>query len=71
MNFNKILVVLGEPNSIFSEVLFKYFNSKSFKKNKNIIIMVGNKKLIFKQMKKLRYNFTINQINSIKKQKNS
>ena len=67
MNFNKILVVLGEPNSIFSEVLFKYFNSKSFKKNKNIIIMVGNKKLIFKQMRKLRYDFRIKQINSIKK----
>ena len=69
MNFNKILVVLGEPNSIFSEVLFKYFNSKSFKKNKNIIIMVGNKKLIFKQMRKLRYDFRIHQINSIEKAK--
>ena len=69
MNFNKILVVLGEPNSIFSEVLFKYFNSKSFKKNKSIIIMVGNKKLIFKQMRKLRYDFTIHQINSIEKAK--
>ena len=69
MNFNKILVVLGEPNSIFSEVLFKYFNSKSFKKNKSIIIMVGNKKLIFKQMRKLRYDFRIHQINSIEKAK--
>ena len=69
MHFNKILVVLGEPNSIFSEVLFKYFNSKSFKKNKSIIIMVGNKKLIFKQMRKLKYDFTIHQINSIEKAK--
>ena len=34
MNFNKILIVLGEPNSIFSEVLFKYFNSKVLKKIK-------------------------------------
>ena len=31
--------------------------------------MVGNKKLIFKQMRKLRYNFTIHQINSIEKAK--
>ena len=69
MNFNKILIVLGEPNSVFSEVLFKYFNLKSFKKNKSIIIIVGNKKLIFKQMKKLRYNFDINQINKIEKAK--
>ena len=31
--------------------------------------MVGNKKLIFKQMRKLRYDFRIKQINSIKKAK--
>ena len=69
MNFNKILIVLGEPNSIFSEVLFKYFNLKSFKKNKSIIIIVGNKKLILKQMRKLRYDFDINEINHIEKAK--
>ena len=69
MNFNKILVVLGEPNSIFSEVLFKYFTSTSYKKNKNIIIMVGNKKLIFKQMRKLKYDLRINQINCVEKAK--
>ena len=43
MNTNKILIVLGEPNSTFSEVLFKYFKSKSFKKNKKKIILIGNK----------------------------
>ncbi len=69
MNNNKILIVPGEPNSIFSEVLFKYFNLQSFKKNKNIIIIVGNKRLIFKQMKKLRYNFKINQINNLNQAK--
>ena len=67
MKFNKILIVLGEPNSIFSEVLFKYFSLKNLKKNKSIIILVGNKKLIYKQMKKLKYNFNINQINHIEK----
>ena len=67
MNYSRILIVLGEPNSIFSEVLFKYFELKSFKKNKNIIILIGNKKLIYKQMKKLGYDFYINQINDIKK----
>ena len=69
MNFNRILIVLGEPNSVFSEVLFKYFNLKSFKRNKNIIIIVGNKRLIFKQMRKLRYDFKINQINKVEKAK--
>ena len=45
MSTNKILIILGEPNSTFSEVLFKYFRSKFFKHNKNKIILIGNKKL--------------------------
>ena len=32
MNINIILIVLGEPNSTFSEILFKYFKSKNLKK---------------------------------------
>ena len=31
MNTKVILIVLGEPNSTFSEILFKYFTSKKFK----------------------------------------
>ena len=34
MKVNKILIILGEPQSTFSEILFKYFNSKEFSKNK-------------------------------------
>tara|TARA_Y100000816_G_C26049534_1_gene550176 strand:+ start:912 stop:1079 length:168 start_codon:yes stop_codon:yes gene_type:complete len=34
MKINNILIVLGEPQSIFSEILFKYFSSKKFLKNK-------------------------------------
>ena len=34
MNIKAILFVLGEPNSTFSEVLLKYFNSNKYKKNK-------------------------------------
>ena len=67
MSTNKILIILGEPNSTFSEVLFKYFNSKFFKHNKNKIILIGNKKLFQKQMIKLKYNFKIKEISSLKK----
>ena len=67
MNSNIILIVLGEPNSTFSEVLFKYFKSKDFKINKNKIILIGNKRLFEMQMKKLKYNFYINEIIDIKK----
>ena len=67
MSTNKILIILGEPNSTLSEVLFKYFRSKFFKHNKNKIILIGNKKLFQKQMIKLKYNFKIKEISSLKK----
>ena len=69
MNYNIILIILGEPNSTFSELLFKYFKSKNFKKNKHTIVLIGNNKLLKKQMKKLNYNFLINEISDIKKAK--
>ena len=69
MNSNIILIVLGEPNSTFSELLFKYFRSKKFKKSKNKIILVGSVRLLKKQMKKLKYNFFINEIKDIRKSK--
>ena len=46
MNSKIILIILGEPNSTFSEVLFKYFKSPNFKKNKNKIVLIGSKKLL-------------------------
>ena len=66
MSYNIILVILAEPNSIFSEVLFKYFKSNNFNKNKNKIVLVGCKKLLEKQMKKMKYNFKFNEIIDIK-----
>jgi len=64
MNTKYILIVLGEPFSIFSELIGKYF-SKKIKSNK-IIILIGNKKLFDEQLKKLKYKFKLNQINNIK-----
>tara|TARA_Y100000816_G_C26101102_1_gene583555 strand:- start:1318 stop:2283 length:966 start_codon:yes stop_codon:yes gene_type:complete len=69
MSSNIILIVLGEPNSTFSEILFKYFKSKNFRKNKSIIVLIGNHKLLIKQMRKLNYNFFINEIKDIKESK--
>ncbi len=66
MNSNIILIVLGEPNSIFSEILFKYFKSIKFKENNKIIVLIGNKNLFLKQMKKLKYKLYVNEIFKIK-----
>ncbi len=62
MNIDKILVALGEPQSTFSEILFKYFSSNNFRKINKKIILIGNKTLLKKQMKKLKYNFSFNEI---------
>ena len=62
MRVNKILIVLGEPQSTFSEILLKYFYSKEFSKNKKKIILIGSKILFEKQMKKLKFNFNLKKI---------
>ena len=66
MNINFILIAHGEPNSTFSEILFKYFSSIDFKKNKKKIILVGNKDLLYRQMKKLKYKLYLNEIYELK-----
>jgi len=60
MSTKYILIVHGEPFSIFSEVLGKYFIKK--RKFKKKIIIIGNKQLLKKQLKKLKYNFPLNEI---------
>ena len=61
MNFNKyILVVAGEPNSVFLEIFFKTIKKL---KIKNPLILIASAKLIRLQMKKLKINIKINEIN--------
>ena len=54
MSFNKsILIVAGEPNSIFLEIFFK--SLKKIKLNKPLILIASHK-LVTMQMKKLNFN---------------
>ena len=59
MSCKPIIIVAGEPNSIFLEIFFK---SLKFKKYKSPLIIVCSKKLLQEQMKKLRFNFKINTV---------
>ena len=60
MNFDKyILVVAGEPNSVFLEI---FFNTIKKLKIKNPLILIASIKLIKLQMKKLKINKKINEI---------
>ena len=59
MSCKPIIIVAGEPNSIFLEIFFK---SLKFKRYKSPLIIVCSKKLLQEQMKKLRFNFKINTV---------
>ena len=51
MNYSPILLVSGEPNSIFLEIYFKILK----KKIKSPLILISSEKLLKLQMRKLRY----------------
>ena len=66
MNYKPIIIVAGEPNSIFFELFFKVIK----KKIKSPIILIASKELILKQAKilKTKINFNItNEFEVIKK----
>ena len=66
MNYKPIIIVAGEPNSIFFELFFKVIK----KKIKSPIILIASQKLIAKQAKilKKKINFEItNEFEIIKK----
>ena len=69
MSYKPIIIVAGEPNSIFFELFFNVIK----KKIKSPIILIASKKLIIKQAKILKQKINFNIINEfeiIKKKDN-
>ena len=68
MNYKPILIVSGEPNSIFLEIFFKSIKKI---KIKNPLILITSEKLIKLQMAKLKFKKKIRLIDkkNIKNQK--
>ena len=60
MNKKPIIIVSGEPYSIFSEIFFK--SLKRYKPSKPLIL-ISSRDLLIKQMKELNFNYEINLIN--------
>ena len=56
MNYKPIIIVAGEPNSIFLEIFFKSLNKL---KIKNPIILIASLKLVKLQMIELKYKIKI------------
>ncbi len=63
MNIKPIIILAGEPYSIFSEIFFKSLKSKKFKKP---IILICSKQLLIAQMNKLGFKIRINLIDKKK-----
>ena len=57
MNCDPIIVVSGDPKSIFLEIFFK-----SFKICKRPLVLIVSKKILKHQMKLFRYDFYLNEI---------
>ena len=66
MNYKPIIIVAGEPNSIFFELFFRVIK----KKIKSPIILIASKKLITKQAKILKKKISFNITNEIEVIKN-
>jgi len=59
MGKEPIIIVSGEPNSVFLEIFFKSIKTYRYK---SPLIIIASKKLVQHQMKKLGFNFEINTI---------
>ncbi len=57
MNYNPIIIVAGEPNSVFIEIFLKSLNSKKFRRQ---IILICSHNLLKLQMKVLKSKKKIN-----------
>jgi len=66
---NPLLIVLGEPNSIFSEILFKAYKKKIIEKFNRPIVLIGSENLLKLQMKFLKYSLKIRKISAIELKK--
>ena len=57
--FKPIIIIEGEPKSVFLEILFKTLNTSKFK---SPILLICSKKRFFSYMKKFKYKFKVNEI---------
>ncbi len=60
MSYKPILLIAGEPNSIFLEIFFKLYKNKKYK---SPLILIGSLNLLKLQMNKLRFKKKIRILN--------
>ncbi len=62
MKFSPIIVVAGEPRSVFLELFFKIYKSKFINKYKRPLLLIASKKLVLQQMMMLGYKIKVRDI---------
>ncbi len=60
MKNKPIIIVSGEPYGVFLEIFFKILKKNFYKKYKRPILLIGSKKMVLMQMKKMNFAFKIN-----------
>ncbi len=63
MKFKPIIIVAGEPNSVFIELFLNIIKTKKFK---SPLVLICSKKILFKQSKVLKVKFNINELDKNK-----
>ena len=58
-SFNPIIIIAGDPESVFLEIYFKSLKKNQFK---NPLILIVNESILLKQMRALKYDFEINKL---------
>ena len=63
MIIKPIIIVAGEPYSIFLEIFLKSLKKNNVRKLRNPIILICSKNLLLSQMQKLKYKFGVTDLN--------
>ena len=60
-NFKPIIIIAGDPKSIFLEIYFKSLKRNKFK---NPLILIISENILLEQMRALKYKFKINKLDT-------
>ena len=64
MKFKPLIILMGEPYSVFLEIFLKSYENYIKKKNKYPIVLIGSQKILIKQIKYFNYKHKVKIINS-------
>ena len=64
MKNKPVVIVCGDPESTFNEILVKTLKDKVFKKVKHPVIIICSKKLLQNELKRLKKNINFQSFNN-------